>query len=387
MNLPFSPGLSGFVLGPAGHRRVRASQALLALVVCLVFAVVQQAEVELGLIEPLVSNLLTLFNLSGSCVFFLLVRSGWSEPLRDPAMTVPQMVWGVLATVGSYAITGPARGAVMSILVLILVFGMFALRPVHARGLALFAFAMLSAVMFWKSRSDPVRYPPVIEAIHFVFGVIVLLGVSALSLRMGAMRAHLKAQKAELEQALEQIRLLATQDELTGLFNRRHMSTLLTQEQLRARRSGEPLCIVLMDLDHFKRINDGHGHHAGDAVLKGFAHAGRQALRGTDVLVNWTKEDSVQEGAYFLFVKEEAPWKDETTGEVLEPGEFVWTGGDTHLYVNHLEQVDRQLSREPRPLPVMKINPAVRDIFGFRYEDFELLHYDPWPAIKAPVAV
>ncbi len=71
----------------------------------------------------------------------------------------------------------------------------------------------------------------------------------------------------------------------------------------------------------------------------------------------------------------------------LEPGEFVWTGGDTHLYVNHLEQVDRQLSREPRPLPVMKINPAVRDIFGFRYEDFELLHYDPWPAIKAPVAV
>ena len=291
MNLPFSPGLSGFVLGPAGHRRVRASQALLALVVCLVFAVVQQAEVELGLIEPLVSNLLTLFNLSGSCVFFLLVRSGWSEPLRDPAMTVPQMVWGVLATVGSYAITGPARGAVMSILVLILVFGMFALRPVHARGLALFAFAMLSAVMFWKSRSDPVRYPPVIEAIHFVFGVIVLLGVSALSLRMGAMRAHLKAQKAELEQALEQIRLLATQDELTGLFNRRHMSTLLTQEQLRARRSGEPLCIVLMDLDHFKRINDGHGHHAGDAVLKGFAHAGRQALRGTDVLARWGGEE------------------------------------------------------------------------------------------------
>jgi len=71
----------------------------------------------------------------------------------------------------------------------------------------------------------------------------------------------------------------------------------------------------------------------------------------------------------------------------LEPGDFVWTGGDTHLYINHLEQVDLQLSREPRPLPTMKINPAVRDIFSFKYEDFELLHYDPWPAIKAPVAV
>jgi diguanylate cyclase (GGDEF)-like protein len=168
---------------------------------------------------------------------------------------------------------------------------MFALRPAHARGLALFAFAMLSIVMVWKSRSDPVRYPPVVEATHFAFGVIVLLGVSALSVRMGAMRARLKAQKAELEQALDQIRLLATQDELTGLFNRRHMTTLLTQEQMRSKRSGAPLCVVLMDLDHFKRINDGHGHHAGDAVLKGFADAGRKALRGTDVLARWGGEE------------------------------------------------------------------------------------------------
>jgi len=291
MSLSVPTRLTSLVLGPSGHRRVRVSQVLLALVVYIVFAAVQQAEVELGLIEPVASNLLTLFNLSGTFGFYLMVRSGWSESLRDPAMTVPQMIWGVLAAVGSYAITGPARGAVMSLLVLILVFGMFALRPVHARGLALIAFAMLGLVMFWKSRSDPMRYPPVIEAIHFVFGVIVLLGVSALSVRMGALRAHLKAQKTELEQALAQIRLLATQDELTGLFNRRHMSALLTQEQLRSNRSGAPLCIVLMDLDHFKRINDSHGHHAGDAVLKGFAAAGRQALRGTDVLARWGGEE------------------------------------------------------------------------------------------------
>jgi thymidylate synthase len=71
----------------------------------------------------------------------------------------------------------------------------------------------------------------------------------------------------------------------------------------------------------------------------------------------------------------------------LEPGDFVWTGGDTHLYINHLEQVDLQLSRTPRALPVMKINPEVRDVFQFKYEDFELLNYDPYPGIKAPVAV
>ena len=71
----------------------------------------------------------------------------------------------------------------------------------------------------------------------------------------------------------------------------------------------------------------------------------------------------------------------------LRPGEFIWTGGDTHLYVNHLEQVNLQLSRDPRPLPTVRINPDVKDIFAFQFEDFELLNYDPHPHIKAPVAV
>ncbi|MEZ5909573.1 MAG: thymidylate synthase [Hyphomicrobiaceae bacterium] len=71
----------------------------------------------------------------------------------------------------------------------------------------------------------------------------------------------------------------------------------------------------------------------------------------------------------------------------LAPGEFIHTFGDAHLYVNHLEQADLQLSRQPRPLPRLEINPGVRSLFDFTYEDFRLVDYDPHPHIKAPVAV
>ena len=71
----------------------------------------------------------------------------------------------------------------------------------------------------------------------------------------------------------------------------------------------------------------------------------------------------------------------------LKPGEFIHTTGDTHLYLNHIEQAKLQLSREPRPLPTMRLNPDVKDIFSFKYEDFQLENYHPWPHIKAEVSV
>ncbi|MFM7007369.1 MAG: thymidylate synthase [Flavobacteriales bacterium] len=71
----------------------------------------------------------------------------------------------------------------------------------------------------------------------------------------------------------------------------------------------------------------------------------------------------------------------------LQPGEFVHTLGDAHLYSNHIEQAQLQLSREPKPLPLMRINPSIQNLFDFTYQDFELLNYDPHPHIKAPVAI
>lgn len=71
----------------------------------------------------------------------------------------------------------------------------------------------------------------------------------------------------------------------------------------------------------------------------------------------------------------------------MVPGEFIWTGGDIHIYANHLEQVDLQLSRDTLELPTMRLNPDVKDLFDFKFEDFTLVNYQSHPSISAPIAV
>lgn len=285
--------LSRLVLGQAGRQRLRVVMVLLTMAIYVVFAILQHVEVMLGFIDARASAWLTAYYLGGSLLFYALMRSGYSVRLspREPSLTFWQTLHGVLAMVGAYAITGPARGAVLAILVLVLAYGMFSLSVRQAGLLAGVALVALCTAMAWKSQTEPARYPPWVEAVHLAFGVIVLSGVSALSVRMGFLRQRLRQQKRDLEDSLEQIRLLATQDELTGLVNRRHMTTLLHAEQSRQQRTGKAMTLVLIDLDLFKRINDEHGHQAGDIVLRTFAQAVTPRLRGTDVLARWGGEE------------------------------------------------------------------------------------------------
>jgi diguanylate cyclase (GGDEF)-like protein len=287
-------GLQRWALGEDPRLQLRVSQSLLVLCVYGVFAVVQHSEVVLGLIDEAQSWALTAWNLSGGVLFYALVRFDAKLPLmREPAWSVSQSLWAMVGISWSYAITGPARGGVLLIMMLVIVFTLFALTPAQARALAALGFAMIGGVMVFKALTDPVRYDPRVEVLHLVFSAIVMSATGVLAVRLGKLRAKLVAQRGELASALARIQHLATHDELTGMINRRHMLELLEQERQRSERAGHSFCVALLDIDHFKHVNDAHGHAAGDEVLRRFAAVARDAVRGADQLARWGGEEFV----------------------------------------------------------------------------------------------
>lgn len=283
---------AAIVLGPVGPVRVRTSATLIPFVVFVLFAIVQHGEVMLGLISLTESNWLTAFNLGGSFLIYLLLRTRLSERIsRDPFLTLPQILFPICSITWSYAITGPARGAVIAIMVVTIVFGMFALDPKTAPRLALLAFTALASVMAWRGATAPEQYPPVVEAVHALFTAIVMGATVAVMIRIHRLRARLAKRKLELADALALNQELATRDPLTGLLNRRAMAELLASENARSARGHGPLSIALLDIDWFKRVNDSLGHGAGDDVLRRFATVAQSQLRTFDGLARWGGEE------------------------------------------------------------------------------------------------
>ena len=233
----------------------------------------------------------TVLSVGGMVLLYACIRSGWSCCLRDPSMTAWQIAFAITSAAFGYALAGPMRGAVFPVLTLILMFGMFQLRPRAAYALSLFALVLFAGVMAVMAVREPARYAPEVEIGHFLMLAVMLPAVAMLMARMSRIRQRLSQQREELARALAQLQVIATRDELTGLPNRRQMQALMDQELLRSQRHRHDFCIAVLDLDHFKLVNDTHGHAAGDEVLRRFAAAAQAALRGTDVLARWGGEE------------------------------------------------------------------------------------------------
>ena len=273
--------------------------------------------IRIGFFEPDTPHwLLFGATLAANLVFFLIIRHGISERWSDPSLTAPQMIVGIILITALLHYSRELRGAMIAVYFMAMTFGVFALsrhRMILMSAFVLLCFASLEA---WEWQQAPQTK---IISISFGHLSILLLGllwfvyvgghIRNLQQRNQQQRASLRAQQRHLEainlklqDAMAKLEEVAIRDPLTGLFNRRHFTERFDEEIARAERSGSPLHLALIDLDHFKQINDRHGHQAGDTVLRGFAETARQTLRRSDLLARYGGEEFV-----VLFTDGKAP--------------------------------------------------------------------------------
>lgn len=241
--------------------------------------------------------LLTLFFV---IAFYAIFRSGLNLRFRDPSLTLPQIVASTLVIL--YVLQeSPSGHGVLSLIYLVsFLFGVFRLSTRQLLGLTAFVALSYGLIISlqWHPEAD------LDETRRKLLNWIVLISVLAFFSIMGGYISRLRKEvadsKARLEDALLRIENLAARDELTGVFNRRTLADVLTVQKNRADRYRTTFTVLMMDIDFFKRVNDTHGHQAGDLVLKRFASAAAACLRSIDVFGRYGGEE-------FLAVLEQTP--------------------------------------------------------------------------------
>ena len=237
------------------------------------------------------SALVSWFCAGGVSLFFVLTRFSTQLRIAPPHLALLQAAFAMSCEIAAYMVLGTLRGASLVILPVVIVFCIFTLRPRAIMALCAGTIGALGAAMHFMVGLDPHSFPAALEWNHFALAASSLISVTVLTGEMGKLRARLKQQKEELATAVGTIRTLATIDELTSLANRRYMNEVLNAEERRRVGAEQPICIALLDLDFFKRVNDRFGHDGGDAVLRAFAAAARAELRAADVLARWGGEE------------------------------------------------------------------------------------------------
>lgn len=279
------------MLGREPNQRVRLSRALTSMLVFLVCIVLAEYAVGHRMAPAISARMLQAGMLTWMATIYITLRSGFNKHFADPALTLPQILAAATWITVAYAIFAPVRGALLMLLALSLVFGIFNLNARGRRVCNIYVMTLTGSVMVIMSTLDPEAFPPHEEIMHFVLMATILPVVSMLGAQLGDIRLRLRRQRDELEKAFERIREMATRDELTGLHNRRYMLDMFAQQISRLERSGARFCVCIADLDHFKHINDAHGHGVGDEVLCRFADIARTSMRESDMLARWGGEE------------------------------------------------------------------------------------------------
>ncbi len=279
------------------HRRLRLLQWLIASLAYVGAGALLVVGVPQGWMRPTALAAWASFVGLILLVGYVALRSGWSERFAEPSMTVWQLSMGVIAVNWGYVICGPMRTSALFPLMVIFAFGAFSLRYRQIAFLTVFAVASLVGAVAIRHlhpgltpASDAVA-PLTVDVNNILMILVVLPALAVVTARLSALRKKLRDQREALKTAIAEVERLVVTDELTGLPNRRSIMEALAWSTALAERDVTPFCIALIDLDHFKQVNDSLGHAAGDAVLQRFALIAGGTIREIDLLGRWGGEE------------------------------------------------------------------------------------------------
>lgn len=286
-----SSPLADLILGPQGPQRFSIKVSLTGLCTYLACLLLVLYCNHVGLIDPhlvlpvCIALVLTIVG------FYAALRSGWSRRFRDPSLTLPQMLVSLSWDAAGYAAMRDAHNGMLMPVAVTVTYGVFALRGSEVRVVQAYTLLVIGSTMAWMSFTAPDMYPPRLELVIFGSLAVSVMMLTWIGHQLAQLRQRERRQRAELTATLEQIEQRATHDALTGLYNRRYMNSVLEHHMARVDREGGSLTLAMLDIDHFKQVNDRRGHAAGDAVLKAFAQVMGRALAGTEVLGRWGGEE------------------------------------------------------------------------------------------------
>lgn len=230
--------------------------------------------------------------------FYIAIRSGFNLRFADPSLTFAQLLASILPVFYVMFHAGPARGAFLLLAVSAYLYGLFQFRTRQFMAMTLLALSGYAAMIALLAVYQPTQVELRVEMLMGVAFAVTLLQISILGGYIGKLRrklntknSELEARNQELEVALQTIRDMAIRDELTGVFNRRHLRDVLRLESMRTDRHGGAMSLCMLDIDFFRNVNDDYGHLAGDLVLKRVAEIAQAELRQTDVLCRYGGEE------------------------------------------------------------------------------------------------
>ncbi len=292
MNKPlWLQALSNLLLGVEPHRRRHVLLVLVTLQPYIVNLSVIMHSVHLGLLDIRVAQELTLASVITFLVVFALVRSGWSQRFGDPVLTFPHALVSIALCMVAYIQLGENRANVMILIAQTIVLAMFRLRPMQVLMLGVFTILSLAASIIGMTATHSLSGNGSSVWTHFVVGGSTLLTLSLIGKWVCDIRIRIGRQARELQEAVDTVKQMATTDMLTGALNRRMMTDMAETEMRLIERTGAPMCVTLIDIDHFKHVNDHFGHHAGDAVLRGVAQHAQGQIRQVDKFSRWGGEE------------------------------------------------------------------------------------------------